>query len=112
VNVFTVNIEGWEMLKKSLIALFALVFAMALVTPPKANAAVVVGVGVGVRPGFGVVVAQPRPYAYVAPAPYLAYAPGYVYPPVVYPGNVVVGVGFARPYGYRYSGWRGYGWRR
>jgi hypothetical protein len=94
------------MLKKSVVALFGLVFAMALITPPKANAAVVVGVGVGVRPAYGYVAARPRPYVYVAPAPYVAYAP------VVYPGGVVVGVGYARPYGYRYGGWRGYGWRR
>jgi hypothetical protein len=30
--------EGWEMLKKSLLALFGLVFAIALITPPKAKA--------------------------------------------------------------------------
>ena len=84
------------MLKKSVAALFGLVFAMALIIPPKANAEVVVGVGVGVRPGYGYVVARPQPRIYVAPAPYVAYAPGYVYPPAVYPGRVVVGVGYAR----------------
>lgn len=92
------------MIKKMALGLFSLVFAMALVAPPKANAAVVVGVGVGPRAGYGVVVARPRPYLYVAPAPY---GTGYVYPPYVYPGRVAVGF---RPYGYRY-GWRG-GWRR
>jgi hypothetical protein len=100
------------MLKKSVAALFGLVFAVALITPPKANAEVVIGVGVGARPAYGYVVARPHPYAYVAPAPYVAYAPGYVYPPVVYPGNVVVGVGYTRPYAYRYDVRRGYGWRR
>jgi hypothetical protein len=98
------------MLKKTLLAMFGLVFAIALVAPPKANAAVVIGVGVGPRPAYGFVVGHPRPYGYapyVAPAPYAAYGPGYVYPPYVYPGRVVVGY---RPYGYRY-GWRG-GWRR
>jgi hypothetical protein len=109
---YSVCMEGWKMLKKSLAALFGLVFAMALITPPKANAEVVVGLCVGARPAFGVVVARPRPYAYVAPAPYMAYAPGYVYPPVVYPGNVVVGLGYARPYAYRHEWRRGYGWRR
>jgi hypothetical protein len=101
------------MLKKSMLALLGLVFAMALVTPQKANAEVVVGVGLGARPAYGYVVARPHPYGFVAPAPYVAYAPGYVYPPVVYPGNVVVGLGYARPYAYRrYAGRRGYGWRR
>jgi len=70
------------MIKKTVLALFSLVFAMALVAPPKANAAVVVGIGVGPGPG------------YVAP--------------YVYPGRVVVGY---RPYGYRHD-WHGYGWRR
>jgi hypothetical protein len=100
------------MLKKSVAVLFGLVFAMAFITPPKANAQVIVGVGIGARPAYGYVVARPHPYGYVAPAPYVAYGPGYAYPPVVYPGRVVVGVGYARPYGYRYGGWRGYGWRR
>ena len=80
-------------------------------TPPKANAAVVIGVGVGARPGYGYIVASPRPYAYVAPSPYVAYSPGYAYSPVVYPGNVVLGVGYAKPYAYRYAGWRGRDWR-
>ncbi|MGA3125951.1 MAG: hypothetical protein ABSD13_04495 [Candidatus Korobacteraceae bacterium] len=103
------------MIKKTALALFSLLFALALITPPKANAEVVVGVGVAPRPAYGYVVARHRPYAYVAPVPYVAYGPGYVYPPVVYP-NVVVGLGYAggyaRPYGYRYAGPRGYGWRR
>jgi hypothetical protein len=77
------------MIKKTALALFSLLFALALITPPKANAEVVVGVGVAPRPAYGYVVARHRPYAYVAPVPYVAYGPGYVYPPVVYP-NVVV----------------------
>ncbi len=106
---YSVHMEGWKMLKKSLLALFGLVFAMALITPPKANAAVIFRVGVGpVVVGNAPVVVAPVPY--VAPAPYVAYEPGYVYPPAVYP-NVVVGVGYARPYGYRYGGWHGYGRR-
>jgi len=96
------------MFKKTVLALFGLVFAMALVAPPKANAAVVVGVGVASGPGYGYVVARPRPYVYVAPAPYVAYGPGYVYPAYGCP-RVVAGY---RPYGYRYEGRRGYGWRR
>jgi hypothetical protein len=100
------------MLKKTVLVLFALVFAVALITPPKADAEVVIGVGVGARPGFGYVVARPRPYAYVAPAPYVAYGPGYVYPPYVYPGRVFVGgARYGRPYAYRYAGPRRYGWR-
>ena len=102
--------EVLDMLKKSIVALFGLLFAMALITPPKANAAVAVGIGVG--PAY-VGVGRPyvRPYAYAAPAPivpapYVAYAPGYVYP-AVYP---TVAVGYGR--GYRYYGHYGYGWRR
>lgn len=93
------------MLKRTVAVLFGLVLAMALVTPPKATAAVVVGVGVAPRSAYGYVVARPRPYGYVAPAPYVAWAPGYVDPPYVYP-RLVVGRG------YRYAGPRGYGWRR
>lgn len=97
------------MLKKLLIALFGLVLAVALIAPPKANAAVVIGVGA--RPAYGYVVARPHSYPYVAPAPYVAYAPGYVYPPAVYPGNVVIGMGYSRAYAYRYAGPHGYRWR-
>jgi hypothetical protein len=86
------------MLKKTVSALFGLVFALALITPPKANAAVVVGVGVARPPVYGYVVARPRPYVYVAPAPYVAYGPGYVHRPYCY--------------AHRYAGPRGYGWRR
>lgn len=100
------------MMKKAVLALFGLVFALVLVAPPKANAEVVVGVGVVSRPAYGYVVARPRPYVYVAPAPYVAYGPGYVYPPYVYPRRVVVGPECARPYAYRYAGPRRYGWRR
>jgi hypothetical protein len=104
--------EVLEMLKKSLAALFGLVFAMALLTPPKANAEVIVGVGVGARPVYGYVAARPRPYVYVAPAPYVAYAHGYGYSPYVYPERVVVRHEYARHYDYRYADPHGYGWRR
>jgi hypothetical protein len=86
------------MVKKMVSALFGLVFALALIVPPKADAAVVVGVGLA--PGYGYVVARPRPYVYVAPAPYVAYGPAYTHRPYFY-GR-----------GYRYAGPRGYGWRR
>ncbi len=85
------------MLKRTVSVLFGLVFALALISPPKANAALVVGVGV--RPVYGYVAARPRPYVYVAPAPYVAYG-AYVHRPYFY-GR-----------GYRYGGPRGYGWRR
>jgi hypothetical protein len=106
--------EVREMLKKSVLALFGLVFAMALITPPKANAEVVIGVGVGARPAYGYVVARPHAYGYIAPAPYVAYGPGYVYPPVVYREHAWVGREYARPYAYRHDGWRDrdHGWRR
>jgi hypothetical protein len=100
--------EVKTMMKKAMVAVVALMFAAVLATPSKANAQVVFRLGVG---PVAVVAPVPAPVV-VAPAPYVAYAPGYVYPPVVYPGNVVVGVGYARPYGYRYGGWREYGWRR
>jgi len=103
------------MLKKTVLALFGLVFAMALITPPKANAQVVVGAGVAPfvpRPAYGYVVVQPRPYVYVAP-PYVAYAPRYAYPPYVYSDRVFVdGRGYLRPYAYRHAGPRGDGRRR
>ena len=49
------------MLKKTIITLLALVFAVLLVVPATANAQVVVGVGVGR--------VYPRPYGYVAVSP-------------------------------------------
>ena len=109
---YSISMEVWKMFKKTVLALFALLFAMASITPPKANAEVVVGVGVAARPGYGYVAVRPRPYVYVAPAPFVAYAPGYVHP-YLYPGRVFVG-GPRYPrryYAYRYAGRRGYGWR-
>jgi len=102
------------MLKKSILALLGLVFAMALITPPKANAEVVIGVGVGARPAYGYVVARPRPYVYVAPAPYVAYGPGHVYPPVVYRERGWVGREYGRSYAYRHEERRDHDrdWRR
>jgi hypothetical protein len=110
--LYSMCMEVLEMLKKSLAALFGLAFAMALLTPPKANAEVIVGVGVAARPGYGYVVARPHPYAYIAPAPYVAYEPGYFYPSYRYPAHVVVRHEYARHYDYRYAEPRGYGWRR
>jgi len=78
------------MLKKSLIAALAVAFAVTLITPPTAHAAqvaVTVGVGVGPvvpRPGYGYVVACPRPYVAV-PGPYVTYGPGYVHARPFYP---------------------------
>ena len=102
------------MLKKTIIALLALVFAVLLVAPSTANAQVVVGVGVGrvfPRP-YGYVAVRPAPYV-IAPAPYVA--PGYVYP-YAYAGPVVVGGGwYPRPYAHPYRGYavrHEYGWRR
>jgi hypothetical protein len=104
------------MLKKTIIALLALVFAVLLVAPSTANAQVVVGVGVGrvyPRP-YGYVAVSPGPYV-VAPAPYVAVSPGYVYP-YAYPGPVVVGGRwYPRSYAYPYRGYavrHEYGWRR
>ncbi len=99
------------MVKKTIIALLALVIAVLLVAPATANAQVVVGVGVGpvVRP-YGYVAVHPRSYV-VAPAPYVAVSPGYVYP-----GPVLVGGRWcARPYAYHYRGYEYRhrdGWRR
>jgi hypothetical protein len=83
-----------NMIKKTVLALFSLVFALALITPAKANAQVVVRVA-------------PRPYVYVAP-PYPAY-----YGPYAYPGRVFIGGRwYPRPYAYGYVGPHRYGWRR
>ncbi len=95
------------MMKKAMVAVVALMFAAVLAAPSKANAQVVFRVGVG-----PVVVGNAPAPVVVAPAPYVAYARGYVYPPVVYREHAWVGRGYARPYGYRYAGRRGYGWRR
>ena len=81
------------MLKKSVAMLFGLVLRWRFSLLRRRMLQVIVGVGIGARPAYGYVVARPHPYAYVAPAPYVAYGPGYVYPPVVYPGRVVVGLG-------------------
>ena len=75
------------MMKRTVFAMLGLAFVLALASPPKAHAGVVIGVGVGPgfvsRPayGYGYVVAHPRPYyAY----PY-GYAPGYARPYYVPP---------------------------
>ncbi len=100
------------MMKKTIFAMLGLVFVLALASPPKAHAGVVIGVGVGpvfvARPAYGYVAVHPRSYAYA-----YGYAPvyarsHYVYPPYGYYGH-------AYPSGYwAHRDWRGYrgnGWR-
>lgn len=67
------------MMKKAMVAVVALMFAAVLAAPSKANAQVVLRVGVGPA---AVVAPAPAPVV-VTPAPYVAYSPDYVYPPVV-----------------------------
>ncbi len=57
------------MLKKTVLAVVALIFAVALMAPPKANAQVVGAGPVVHRPayGYGYAAARPYPRAYVAP---------------------------------------------
>lgn len=94
------------MIKKTVFAVLGLAFVLALASPPKAHAGVVIGVGVGPvfvpRPAYGYVAVHPRPYAY-APG----YARPYVYPYAYY-GHVYRG---AVVRAYRGYGWRG-GYRR
>lgn len=82
------------MTKKLVMALFGLIFGLALMAPSKANAQVVVGVG-----------PVARPYVYVAPRPY--YYGAYAYPYRVYVGPRRY---YRGPYRYYYG--RRYGWRR
>jgi hypothetical protein len=81
------------MLKKSFLAVFGLLLALAFVNPPKARAEVAIGVTIGgpiyARPAY------PYGYAYVAPRSAYVYPRSYAYPPVYY-GRV-----YDRPY------WRG-----
>ena len=90
------------MMKKAALALFGLIFAVALLTPPKANAQVAFGVTVGPR--------VVSPYAYVGPAyPYdYGYYPGYYagYGYAPYWG------GYYGGYGRRYYGYEGRGYYR
>jgi hypothetical protein len=81
------------MLKKSFLAVFGLLLALAFVNPPKAHAGVAIGVTIGgpvyARPVY------PYRYAYVAPVA----RPMYVYPrPYVYPHPVFYGRIYDRPY--------------
>ena len=76
------------MMKSTLFALLGLAAVLTLASPPKANAAVVIGVGVGPvyhRPAYGYVVVPARPYFYRA-HPYV-YAPAYVPRAYFYPGH-------------------------
>jgi hypothetical protein len=75
--------EGAEMLKRTALSLFGLAVLLVCFNPPQANAGVFIAVGpVYPRPVYV------RPYRYVAPVPYVAYAPNpYAYGPVfVRPG--------------------------
>jgi hypothetical protein len=88
------------MLKKSFLAVFGLLLALAFVNPPKAHA----GVAIGVTIGGPVVYAHPAysyGYAYVAPRPVYVYPRPYVYSRPYYYGRV-----YERPY------WRHEGWER
>lgn len=104
------------MMKKTVLAMVGLAFALTLASPSRANAAVVVGLNVGpvyARPAYGYVYVHPRPYIYARP---YAYAPAYVYPNYGYYGRV--GRGYYRPdfyrrdYAYRGRWNRHEGWRR
>ena len=93
------------MLKRGLVVLAALIFAVMLAARAKANAqlAVGVGIGVGVARPYGVVAVRPGPYVAV-PGPYVAVAPGYVYPPYIHPERVFVGGRWCPPpYAYRHG---------
>jgi hypothetical protein len=102
------------MTKKSMLALVVVLMGMALAMPGKANAQVAIGVRVG-----PVVVASHafvRPYV-VAPAPYVAVAPAYVYPRYaypVYPAPAVVAGGRWCPRPYLHEAYRNrrFDWRR
>lgn len=74
------------MLKKSALSLFGLAVLLICLNPPKASARVIVGLG-PVYP-YPVRIYRPRPFVYVAPAPYIGYRPyPYVYAPAyVRPG--------------------------
>jgi hypothetical protein len=83
------------MFRKSLLAVFGLVLALAFVTPEKAHAGVAFGVTIGgpvvVRPAY------PDAYRY-AYAPPIVYPPAYVYPrPYAY-GPALYGRVYGRPY--------------
>jgi hypothetical protein len=75
--------DGAEMLKKTALSLFGLVVLLICFNPAQAHAGLVVSIGpVYPRPVYL------RPYAYVAPVPYVAYqtAPYYYAPTYVRPG--------------------------
>ena len=104
------EIGGAEMLRKSLLAVLGFVVMLAVISPSRAHAAVVVGVGVGpVVVAHPYVVVDPRPYVDYGPPPPYAYAPVYAYPG---PGYYAGGRWYPRYYAYRrYVGPRRY-WRR
>ena len=98
------------MMKRTILAMLGLAFVLALASPPKAHAGVVIGVGVGpvfvARPAYGYVAAHPRPYhSYPYGYPPVYARPHYVYPTYGYYGHVYRGGYWA------HRDWRGYGWR-
>jgi len=97
------------MMKRIVFALLGLSVVLALASPPKAQAGVVIGVGVGPvfvpRPAYGYVAVHPRLYAY----PY-GYAPVYAHPHYVYPAYGYNGPAYRGGYWAHRDG-RGYGWR-
>lgn len=89
------------MLRKTTLSLFGLAVMLICINPPQAHAGVVVAIGGPVYPHPVYV----RPYAYVAPPPYVAYAPRpyacrpvFVRPGFGYPG-------YYRPNYYRPGYW-------
>jgi hypothetical protein len=106
---------GAEMTKSTIFALLGLAVMLALASPPRANAGVVIGIGVGPvypRPAYGYVIVHPRPYVYYAPG--YVYAPRYVHPPYnyyrfhgrVYPDRRQNHRDGDRRHDYRGNGWR------
>ena len=91
------------MIKKTVFAVMGLAFALALASPPKAHAGVVIGVGVGPafvpRPayGYGYVGVYPRPYAYPYGYAPVYERPHYIYPAYGYYGHVYRGGYWAHP---------------
>ena len=80
------------MFRRTLVAMFGLGLALALLTPEKAHA----GVAIGVTLGGPVLVRPAYPYAYVYPRPVPVPAPVFYAPP--YPRPIFYRRCYARPY--------------
>jgi hypothetical protein len=65
------------MLKKAALAVFGLVLAGTMVSPPRAAAQVHIGVAIGSPEAYGTVMVHPAPVV-VQPAPYVVYDEPYV----------------------------------